>query len=81
MDIEMMNLSTESQNRLILGELKRNPLGLTGMDMIRRFGAMSYTRRIKDLRDSGHKIDSMWERKYDERGKEVKRWKRYYYVG
>lgn len=74
-------MDTNSQNKAILRELKRNPMGMTGMDMIRMFGAMSYTRRIRDLRESGEPIDSQWIYKLDEKGKVVKRWKRYYWVG
>jgi len=74
-------MDINSQNKAILAELKRNAHGLTGMDMIRMFGAMSYTRRIKDLRESGEPIESLWIYKHDEKGKVVKRWKRYYWVG
>jgi len=74
-------MDTNSQNKAILRELKRNPMGMTGMDMINMFGAMSYTRRIRDLREAGEPIDSQWIYKYDEKGKVVKRWKRYYWVG
>ena len=74
-------MDTNSQNKAILRELKRNPMGMTGMDMINMFGAMSYTRRIRDLREAGEPIDSQWIYKLDEKGKVVKRWKRYYWVG
>ena len=74
-------MDINSQNKAILAELKRNVYGLTGMDMIRMFGATAYTRRIKDLRESGEPIESLWIYKHDEKGKVVKRWKRYYWVG
>ena len=43
-------MDTETQNRAILDYLKRHPLGMTGMDMFQLYGALSYTRRITDLR-------------------------------
>lgn len=74
-------MDTNSQNKAILAELKRNPLGLTGWDMIHKFGAMSYTRRISDLVQEGQPIEAVWEYKYDKQGKVVKKWRRYYFVG
>lgn len=73
-------MDIESQNKAILAELKRNPFGLTGMDMIQKFGAMSYTRRIRDLREAGNHIEGVWEYKYSKDGKVVKKWRRYYFV-
>ncbi len=72
-------MDINSQNRAILETLKKEERGLTGMDMIRRFGAMSYTRRIKDLRDSGNPITGIWEYKLSKEGKVIKKWRRYYY--
>ena len=74
-------MDAESQNNAILAYLKRHPLGMTGLEMFQLYGALSYTRRITDLRQSGHKIDSMWEYQYDDKGKVIKKWKRYYFVG
>ena len=74
-------MDISSQNKAILETLKTDPKGLTGMDMIRRFGAMSYTRRIRDLRESGNPIGDVWEHKLTEEGKIEKKWKRYFYIG
>lgn len=74
-------MDAASQNKAILEYLKRHPLGMTGLEMFQLYGALSYTRRITDLRQAGNQIDSMWEYKLDEKGKVVKKWKRYYFVG
>lgn len=72
-------MDINSQNRAILETLRSDPHGLTGMDMIQRFGAMSYTRRIRDLREAGHPIVGVWEYKLDKAGKVVKKWRRYFF--
>lgn len=68
----------QAQNAAILAALKDEPAGLTGLDMLYRFGVLSHTRRIRDLREQGYPIGDKWEHKTDERGKVVKKWKRYF---
>lgn len=70
--------SIEAQNHQILQALKNEPAGLTGLDMLHRFGALSHTRRVRDLREKGYPVGDVWEYQLDERGKIVKKWKRYF---
>lgn len=72
----MEESSTKRQR--ILDYLKKNPRGLTGMDMVQLFGSLNYKNDIFVLRGKGVPIADEWERKYDEKGREIMRWKRYY---
>jgi hypothetical protein len=52
---------TTSQNRLILAYLKQGHR-ITGLDALRRFGVSHLPRRILDLKQAGHKLESEWVR-------------------
>ncbi len=73
-----MTALLDSQAKQILEALRNEPKGLTGADMFYRFGALSYTRRIRDIREAGVPVCDTWEEKLDERGKVIKKWKRYF---
>lgn len=72
------NSTTESQNQMLLEALRNEPAGLTGLDMLYRFGILSHTRRIRDLRERGIPIGDIWEYQFNDKGKVVKHWKRYF---
>lgn len=80
MDTKLENpgLDYATQNAMILQALKTEPRGLSGLDMLRRFGVLSHTRRITDLRQKGIPVADFWECQFDENGKTIKRWKRYF---
>ena len=48
-----------SQNALILDHLKRGGT-LTGLDALRLYGVSHLPRRVLDLRESGHDLQSTW---------------------
>ena len=63
-------MSTDSQNKQILAYLKRGNT-ITFWDAVERFGVMHLPRRILDLKEAGHPIVDVWEKRDDKR---YKRW-------
>ena len=61
---------TKSQNAQILAWLKAGH-SITFWDAVRDFGVMHLPRRIKDLKEAGHTIDSEWQ---EANGKRFKRY-------
>lgn len=55
------NAVMQSQNKQILAYLTAGHR-LTGLDALRRFGVSHLPRRILDLKESGHKLESEWVR-------------------
>lgn len=50
---------SESQNKLILAHLAEGNR-ITGLGALRKFGVSHLPRRILDLKEAGHKLESEW---------------------
>lgn len=68
----------ETKRQKVLEYLKRNPHGLTGLEMVTKFGCLNYKNDIFVLRSKGYPIVGEWQHKYDAQGRELERWMRYY---
>lgn len=68
----------EGKRQQLLEHLKKHPHGITGLEMVTRFGLLNYKNDIYVLRNRGVNIADVWEEKLDDRGRVVERWKRYY---
>lgn len=71
-------MAGETKRARILEYLKKNPNGLTGLEMVTMFGCLNYKNDIYVLRMKGVPIYDEWEHRYDMEGRELERWKRYY---
>jgi hypothetical protein len=65
-----------NQNLLILAHLKKGKR-LTGLEALRLFGVSHLPRRILDLKEKGHKLESSWIRVRKSNGDmaRVKEWR------
>ena len=67
----------EAQTRKLLRYMEDGN-SITSAEAIKMFDCMRLASRIADLKEAGVHIQSDFEYKLDERGKVVKRWKRYW---
>lgn len=68
----------EIQTAQVLDYMQRNG-GISGMEAFSKLEIERLPARIWDIRNKlGIAIDDMWEYKYDDDGKVIKKWKRYF---
>ena len=72
-----MILTKEAQTRLILRHMEAGE-EITGMEAYELYNCMRLPARIADLKKSGVSINSCFDYELDERGKVVKKWKKYW---
>ena len=64
-------MSAHSQNQAILAHFRAGG-SLTSLEALEKFGCLRLASRVSDLREMGHDIKSVWEKRGD------KKFKRYY---
>ena len=72
-----MTKGEQAQTKQILRFMEEGNV-ITGRLAFISFGCMRLPARISDLKEAGFKVRDEWEYEYDENGKVVKKWKRYW---
>lgn len=67
----------EAQTRLLLRWMEAG-YSITGIQAVSLFRCMRLPARVADLKRAGVPVQSDWEYEYDQNGKVVRKWKKYF---
>lgn len=67
----------EAQTRMLLRWMEAG-FSITGIQAVSLFRCMRLSARVADLKSAGVPVQFDWEYEYDQNGKVVRKWKKYF---